>query len=81
MTSPAVTTTVKTPGKRGRKRKNETVRQMVDKKATPAPNVQPSDFADIHLPEVEQYRQIYGANLNVCKCIFFILFLKCIYAI
>lgn len=66
-----MTTSNKSSAKGSRKRKNQTVRQMVEKKATPAPNVQPSDFADIHLPEVEQYRQIYGANLNVCKCYIF----------
>lgn len=68
ISSPSVTTTSPSPAKGSRKRKSQTVRQMVsDKKVPPPPPppTQPTDFADIHLPEVEQYRQIYGANLNV----------------
>lgn len=40
---------------------------VAEKKAAPAQPPPESQFADIHLPEVEQYRQIYGPNLNVCK--------------
>lgn len=64
------------PSRGGRKRKSQTVRQLTSvKKAAPVPVAasQTGEFADIHLPEVEQYRQIYGATMNnMCKYISYI---------
>lgn len=61
----SVSTVNNTPApKSKRKRKSTPTKQAKQREIEPAPA---TPFADVNLPEVEQYKKMYGQNLNACK--------------